>query len=87
VLKIQRSARGAITFRLSGRIELADIEELRRSFELEAAGQELALDLGDVTLVDCEALTFLSKCETDGVKLMNCPTYVRQWLKKSRGRP
>ena len=84
MLKIQRSANGPVTFRLSGRIELADLEELHRIFELESNDQDLALDLGDVTLVDREALTFLAGCESNGIKLKNCPAYVRQWLKKCR---
>ena len=84
MLKIQRSANGTITFRLSGRIELEDVDELRRLFELEKIHHHLELDLADVTLVDGEALAFLARCEMDGVKLKNCPSYVRQWLKACR---
>jgi hypothetical protein len=87
VLKIQRPANGPITLRLSGRIEPADIDELRRIFEMGATDQDLALDLGDVTLVDRDALMFLARCEMEGVKLKNCPRYVRQGLKKGETRP
>ena len=86
MLKIQRSGNGTVTFRLSGRIELADVDELRRLFDLENLDHHLALDLADVTLVDREALTFLARCEIEGVKLKNCPSYVRQWLKACKNR-
>jgi hypothetical protein len=85
VLKIERSANGGIVFRVSGRIELDDITELRRLLALEDVDHHLALDLGDVTLVNRDAVTFLARCEEDGIKLRNCPPYVRKWLEKERG--
>jgi len=73
VLKIARSANGSVVFRLSGRIEPEDIDELRRLFSLEDVDHHLALDLEDVTLVNRDAVTFLVRCEGDGIKLRNCP--------------
>jgi len=80
MLKIQRKANGKVIFTLSGRIEAEDIGELRRLLELEGAGSHIALDLKDVTFVDCDAIKFLTDCETDSIKLENCPTYVREWI-------
>ena len=51
MLKIQRSANGRVVFMLSGRIEADDVNELRQLLALEIAGQQLVLDLRDVTLV------------------------------------
>ena len=45
----------------------------------------IALDLGDVRLVDREAIKFLSTCEADGIILKNCPSYVREWIETGRG--
>jgi len=29
---------------------------------------------------------FLAHCEADGVKLDNCPAYIREWIEKERNR-
>jgi len=47
----------------------------------------VALDLGEVTLVDRDAIKYLADCEADGTKLENCPPYVRKWIGQERGRP
>ena len=78
MLKIQRKANGRVLFTLSGRIEAEDIDELCRLLELDGAGTLIALDLKDVTLVDRDAIKFLAACEAGGIKLENCPTYVRE---------
>jgi|SRR5580704_14126141 predicted metal-binding protein len=85
MLKIQRKSNGRVLFTLSGRIDGEDLEELRRLLELEAAGSSIALDLKDVTLVDRDAVKFLTDCEAGGIKLENCPPYVREWIGRESG--
>jgi anti-anti-sigma regulatory factor len=85
MLKIQRKSNGRVLFTLSGRIEAEDIDELRRLLELEEAGTSIALDLKDVTLVDREAVKFLTDCEANGISLENCPPYVREWIGRESG--
>ena len=85
MLKIQRKTNGKVTFSLSGRIEAEGIDELRRLLESEGAGSQIVLDLKDVTLVDREAIKFLSDCEADSIKLENCPPYVREWIGRESG--
>ena len=87
MLKIQRKTNGGVIFTLSGRIEAEDVDELRKLLELEEAGSHIALDLKDVTLVDRDAIKYLADCEADGTKLVNCPPYVREWIRRERGRP
>jgi len=82
MLKIQRSANGRVLFTLSGRMEAEDVKDLRQLLALEAAGQHLALDLRDVTLVNEGAVKFLAGCEADSVKLENCPAYIRVWIER-----
>jgi len=84
MLKIQRKANGRVLFTLSGRIEAEDIDELRRLLDLERAGSHIALDLKDVTLVDRDAIKFLTDCEADSIKLENCPPYVREWIGREK---
>jgi anti-anti-sigma regulatory factor len=86
MLKIQRSANGRVVFTLSGRIEAQDAEELRELLALETVGQQLVLDLRDVTLVNQDAIDFLSNCEADSIKLENCPAYIREWIERVKGR-
>ena len=86
MLKIQRSANGRVVFTLSGRIEAEDAKELRELLALETAGQQLVLDLRDVTLVNQDAIDFLSSCEADSIKLENCPAYVREWIEQAKRR-
>ena len=35
----------------------------------------------DVKLVDREAVSFLAPCEASGIRLENCPAYVREWIR------
>jgi hypothetical protein len=86
MLKVQRSTNGIVLFTLSGRIEGGDVKELRQLLALETEGQQLALDLRDVTLVNDGAVKFLAGCEADKIKLENCPPYIREWIKRVKGR-
>ena len=84
MLKIQRSANGSVVFALSGRIESDDVTELQRLFELEPMVRHLVLDLEDVTLADRDAVTFLRRCEQNGIRLENCPPYIREWIEREK---
>ena len=81
MLRTQRKGNGQVLFTLSGRIETAeDIEQLQQLFAIETSGQQVILDLRDVTLVNRDAVQFLRRCEADGTKLENCPLHVRRWI-------
>ena len=86
MLKIERSTDGdGARFAISGRIEAAHIAELQRLVDEEqVVHRPVVLDLGDVTLVDPEVVSFFERCETDGVSLENCPAYVREWIAMTR---
>jgi len=84
MLRIQRAANGKIVFSLSGRIEAADIDELRRLFGLEAPIVRIVLNLRELVLVDGEAVEFLAGCEAAGMTLRDCPAYVRTWIDRGR---
>lgn len=42
------------------------------------------LDLSEVTLVDLVVVRFLIRCEDEGVELVQCPPYVREWILRER---
>jgi anti-anti-sigma regulatory factor len=86
MFKIQRSANGRVLFKLSGRIEAEEVKELRQLLASETTGQQLVLDLRDVTLVNQGAVKFLASCETDSIKLENCPAYIREWIERVKSR-
>jgi hypothetical protein len=84
MLKIQRASNEGIVFTLIGRIEMEHVAELQRLFSLEEADHRIALDLKDVTLVDRNAVKFLSECEADSIALKNCPPYIREWIDREK---
>jgi hypothetical protein len=82
--RIQRSP-GSRVFSLGGRIQADDLAELQKLLCLEEPGQTIGLDLQDVTVVDRDAVKFLARCESESIKLENCPAYIRQWIDVERG--
>jgi anti-anti-sigma regulatory factor len=88
MLRTRRTANGRVLFTLSGRIETAeDIKQLQQLLAVETSGQQLILDLRDVTLVSQDAVKFLLHCEADGIKLENCPLHVRRWIDQVKDQP
>jgi anti-anti-sigma regulatory factor len=82
-LRIERSTQQRFTvFTLSGRMEAAQVPELKRLFERDF--RHIILDLRDVRLADRDAVRFLRGCEADGMKLENCPAYVREWMAREK---
>ncbi len=84
-LKIERLVRPESTvFILSGRFEAEHIEELRGLVELQNATPTVVVDLREVRQADRGAVKFLARCESSGVRLENCPAYIREWMGKEK---
>jgi hypothetical protein len=82
-LRIERSARHKFTvFTLSGRLESDHIAELKELFHRDY--RNIILDLWDLRLADRDAVRFLRGCEADGMKLENCPAYIRDWMDREK---
>lgn len=75
---VKRSMSQATVFRMSGRIQSADLGHITEL--MSGIGQSIMLDLEEITLVDRDVVAFLRKCEDDGVTLLHCPAYVRKWI-------
>jgi anti-anti-sigma regulatory factor len=85
MLRMEQSSDGlSTTLRLSGRIRAERLGQLQA--EIEVCGPNSALNLEEVTLVDCAAVRFLGLCEANGVELLHCPLYVREWIFREKGR-
>ena len=70
-------------FRLSGRMDAENLGDLEALLNAES-GDEIILDLKDLTLVDLDVVRFLRPCETGSIELRNCPAYIREWLNGER---
>ena len=42
--------------------------------------EKVILDLSEVTLMDPAAAQFLAEQFRDGIRLVNCPVYIRRWI-------
>ena len=85
MLRIQSSeANGEVVFTLSGRMDEEDIAALETLITSEGNGRSTVLDLKDITLAGRDAISFLGRCEADGITLKNCAGYVREWITSER---
>jgi hypothetical protein len=83
MLRIEKGADGRVTrLRLSGRIQSAHVGCI--CAEMNDGGAGTILDLSEVTLVDIEVVQFLMRCENEGIELVQCPPYVREWILRER---
>jgi hypothetical protein len=73
-----------VVFQLSGRIESESVPGLRAEV---SSRRPNVLELGEVTLVDLAVVRFLIACEADGVDLVHCSRYIREWMDRERPRP
>jgi len=84
-LKIEKIVRKRrTTARLIGRVQAEDLPEVAR--QLEESGPSAVLQLDEVTLVDVDVVRFLNRCEVEGVRLVNCAPYIREWMSRERKR-
>jgi predicted metal-binding protein len=81
--RIETTVRERLTvFTLSGRIQKEAIAELTKLFESQTDLRKIVLDLKDVGVIDREVMLFFTLCEADGMRLENCPAYVREWMER-----
>ena len=70
------------TIQLIGRMQAEHLPELEK--QIRESDSKIVLDLEELSLVDVEAVRFLGMCETQGVTLLNCSAYIRDWIGKER---
>ena len=84
MLKITRvTEAGSTRVIVSGRIGARQLPDLRQFLEEENANNAV-LDLTEVSLVDEEVIQFLLRCEAQGMGLVGCPAYIREWMVRER---
>ncbi len=83
VLKIERVAHGGRRLlRFSGHLNADELDYVRA--EIDPVDSKTSFDLGEISLVDLEAVRFLAECELKGVILLSCPPYIREWINRER---
>ena len=83
MLRIEKDCDGGVTrLRLSGRIQSGDISHVQSAIGDGCARK--ILDLSEVTFVDLGVVRFLISCEDEGIDLVLCPPYVREWILRER---
>jgi len=80
MLKVRRTANGEVVFAISGQLETEGLRELSTLLELEPSTRAVTLELKDLVIVDRDAVAFLRACAEKGIKLRNCPKYIRTWM-------
>jgi ABC-type transporter Mla MlaB component len=84
-LKIERiSGKRRTRIRLSGEVRAEHLDQLKA--EIERAGPRVALDLEEVDLVDVEGVRFLNACVAEGISVLHCSPYIREWMLRERAR-
>ncbi len=73
---------GGTRIRLSGELRPEHLDQIRA--EIRRTDRSATLDLEEVDLVDVEAVRFLNACEAQGVEVVNCSPYIREWMFQER---
>ena len=84
MLMIRRAGNGEVVFTVSGQMDRGNVAELQSLISSEATGRRIVLDLKDLILADQDVVSFLVRCEADGIQLKNCPAYIREWVLRER---
>jgi hypothetical protein len=66
---------------ISGRITREDVDVLRTALEDDSV---VAVELGELELIDRDALNLLAINEANGIELKHCPAYIREWITRER---
>ena len=78
-LRIETASDGETALlRLSGQIDEDHLAQLHA--EIRRYRPRLVFDLAEATLVDRAVVQFLAAREGEGVELLNCPRYIREWI-------
>jgi len=84
-LRIERNLRDGITIlKLVGQISSSDLEHL--AAQLTGGDTRMVLDLDELTLVDAAVVRFFGANEVNGVELLNCAPYIREWIRREKER-
>lgn len=67
---------------LSGANRSEHLVDLRA--DIQRFGPPATLDLEEVDVVDIDGVRFLNECQAQGVQVVNCSPYIREWMLQER---
>ena len=67
-----------------GELTRSILGELTRVLEIQGDHRNIIMNLQQIKLADRDAVRFLARCGADGIKLENCPAYIREWMEKEK---
>jgi anti-anti-sigma regulatory factor len=71
-----------VTILLNGKFSEDSLAALDESISAaRGANRNVVMDLSEVTLVDRKAVQYLVDQTSHNVRLVNCPVYLRRWIK------
>ena len=83
-LKIERlCGKRRTRIRLSGELRSEHLDQVKA--KIERGGPRIPLDLEEVDLVDVDGVRFLNACEGEGISVLRCSPYIREWMLRERG--
>ncbi|MBV9268371.1 MAG: hypothetical protein JO061_19550 [Acidobacteriaceae bacterium] len=66
---------------LNGKLDEQALPEIERSIcEAQRKQSRVFIDLSEVTLLDRKAAEYFSARAVNGIRLVNCPAYLRRWI-------
>jgi hypothetical protein len=81
-LRIDREQR---RIRLSGELRCQQLDQVRA--EIESCKMPVIFDLRELALVDVESVRFLNACEENGISLLHCSAFLREWMSREISLP
>jgi NodT family efflux transporter outer membrane factor (OMF) lipoprotein len=74
---------GSMVLALEGNVGADSLPEIERHMkDGKQDRKQVSLDLGEVTLMDRDAMRFFAGQLRRGVELMNCPVYIKHWISR-----
>jgi hypothetical protein len=84
-LRIERICDGGVTrIWLAGELRSAHLDDVRA--EIGRATCPVTLDLDEVDIVDIDGIRLLNTCQAQGVNVVNCSPYIREWMGLDKSR-
>ena len=77
------TAEQSITLLLDGKFSEDALPALEQSIsEARERQQTIYVDLSEVTLIDRKAVQYFSEQASQNVRFVNCPVYLRSWIRQ-----
>jgi anti-anti-sigma regulatory factor len=73
---------GITVFRLSGHFQSEHVNKIEELISRE--GNQVRLDLSELTLVDRDVVRYLAHCKLRGIQLRNSPRFLTEWISKEQ---